>query len=129
MSRANTRAIAGQDFPEESRELRGPLTRYEQGLHHGDPIVRRSSEGQGCYSKPKSMRGLPGSHRMRNRSEGHKDVSDSAAYREYHRREAARLRSLAAAATTAASKGLLLEEAEKHGRLARHGPGAKSDQP
>ena len=62
---------------------------------------------------------------MRNRSE---DVSDSAAYREYHRREAARLRSLAAAATTAASKALLLEEAEKHAQLARHDPGKKSDQ-
>jgi hypothetical protein len=58
-------------------------------------------------------------------------TSDNAAYREHHRSEAARLRSLAATATTAASKARLLEEAEKHEQLARHGPpiaGKKSDQ-
>jgi hypothetical protein len=40
-------------------------------------------------------------------------------FRAYHEREAARLGSLAANATTAALKARLLEEAEKHDRLAK----------
>jgi hypothetical protein len=38
---------------------------------------------------------------------------------DYHRRQAAHLRSLARAATTPALKARLLEEAEKHERMAR----------
>ena len=39
-------------------------------------------------------------------------------FRHHHRREAARLRSLAAAVTTEAIKTRLLEEAEEHERIA-----------
>jgi len=39
-------------------------------------------------------------------------------FRNYHEREAARLRSLLATATTPALKARLLEEAEKHEQLA-----------
>jgi hypothetical protein len=39
-------------------------------------------------------------------------------FRRHHRREAARLRSLAATATTEAIKARLLEEAEEHERIA-----------
>jgi hypothetical protein len=40
-------------------------------------------------------------------------------FRQHHRREAARLRSLATTATTEAIKTRLLEEAEEHERIAR----------
>jgi hypothetical protein len=40
-------------------------------------------------------------------------------FRTYHEREMARLRSLAADATTPALKARLLDEAEKHDRLAQ----------
>jgi hypothetical protein len=39
-------------------------------------------------------------------------------FRDYHERVAARLRSLLPTATTAASRARLLEQAEKHARLA-----------
>ena len=42
-------------------------------------------------------------------------------FREHHKREAARLRSLAANATTAALKTRLLDEADKHDQLAEWG--------
>jgi len=42
-------------------------------------------------------------------------------FREHHVQEAARLRSLAANATTAALKARLLEEADKHEQLAEWG--------
>jgi hypothetical protein len=44
---------------------------------------------------------------------------DQSEFRTYHEREIARLRSLAASATTPALKARLLEEAEKHDRLAK----------
>jgi len=40
-------------------------------------------------------------------------------FRDYHERVAARLRSVAATATTAAMKARLLQQAEEHERLAR----------
>lgn len=40
-------------------------------------------------------------------------------FRDYHERVAARLRSVAATATTAAMKARLLQQAEDHERLAR----------
>jgi hypothetical protein len=42
-------------------------------------------------------------------------------FREYQERVAARLRFVASTATTAAMKARLLEQAEKHARLARDG--------
>jgi hypothetical protein len=47
-------------------------------------------------------------------------------FREHHEREAARLRSLAANATTAALKARLLDEADKHDQLAEWGVGAQA---
>jgi hypothetical protein len=44
---------------------------------------------------------------------------DQSEFLTYHEREMARLRSLAANATTPALKARLLEEAEKHDRLAQ----------
>lgn len=49
-------------------------------------------------------------------------VSDNADFREQHRREAARLRALAATATTAARKARLWAEAEKHEQVRAEGP-------
>ena len=46
--------------------------------------------------------------------------------REHHEREAARLRSLAANATTAALKARLLDEADKHDQLAEWGVGVRA---
>ena len=46
-------------------------------------------------------------------------MTQGADFREYHRREAARLRKLAEAATTGQMKARLLEEAEKHEWLAQ----------
>jgi hypothetical protein len=48
-------------------------------------------------------------------------VTTKSEIREHHEREAARLRSLAAAATTGAMRARLLAEAEKHAQLAEFG--------
>jgi hypothetical protein len=44
-------------------------------------------------------------------------MTERSDYRRHHRREAARLRALAAVATTGQVKARLVEEAEKHERL------------
>ena len=51
------------------------------------------------------------------------NISKSIEDREEHAREAERLRSLANAVTTAASKARVLRQAEEHAQLAGHGIG------